>query len=73
MFKKVYDAAGPEKVRFAMDDDPGLIKWIVDSEIITGNQILLKDALREATVLTDEVFGEALEFPCKIIEAEDDE
>ena len=73
MFKKVFDINGTEKLRFELNDDFNLLKWVIASEQILSTPLTLADALDASEIISnDEVFGQALEFPCKIVEIGDD-
>ena len=73
MFKKVFDINGKEKLRFELNDDFNVLQWVLESEQISGVKLTLSEALDSAEIISnDDVFGQALEFPCKIVEIGDD-
>ncbi|MBU1621807.1 MAG: hypothetical protein KJ604_20315 [Gammaproteobacteria bacterium] len=76
--KKVYDESGSLIIRFAADDAIAAIRFVREAdEFRTPNgvfsRISLADAVRVVhgkNVVNDEVFGKAIELPCRIDEVQ---
>lgn len=59
--QKVFDPAGKDHVRFAIDSEDQIKAWLKDTD--------LEFAIRYAHEVACPVFGKALVFPCTIIVA----
>lgn len=57
---KIFDEKGAYRVRFAIDATNQIEKWLGLTSLIYARKFAIE--------VEDEVFGRALEFPCKMID-----
>lgn len=62
--KKIFDTEGDLILRFAKTDTVGINKWLAES----GIELHPERVYQFAKEVKCPVFGEALDFPCSVIE-----